>query len=263
MSLNFESSIRNPESFSPYSIDDDPDSVLSRNFSYNMDMETDKFARYAAVRNTINKVLCVVIKTAGDNVTVLTRNGERMTFKAQYLEPAPETEAESLKLMIEQLKREEESKKTGAVRTADPELIRSACDKFIRHIALRYPKSGEAFRVFWSEILAIAGDQPGRTWEMKPNTSSNPCPVLKVHNPATQKRVYCVNLLAGYGLRMEIKKEFLPPGCEALFPIDHAMFGAGRAVELSYRDFTPEKRKPYLDCIKTIYEKDVRPEQPA
>ena len=96
---------------------------------------------------------------------------------------------------------------------------------------------------------------------MKPNSASNPCPVLKIHNPATQKWVYCLNLLAGYGLRMEIKKEFLPPGCEALFPIDHAMFGAGRAVELNYRDFTPEKRKPDLDCVKAIYGSIIIPPQ--
>ena len=64
---------------------------------------------------------------------------------------------------------------------------------------------------------------------------------------------YCLNLLAGWGLRLEIKKEFLPPGCEALFPIDNALFGAGRAVELNYKDFTPEKRRPYLDCVKAIY----------
>ena len=216
-------------------------------------MEQNKFERYAAVRNTINKVLCVVVNVVGDNVTVYTKIGGKMTFKAQYLEPVTGAEAEPLKLLIDQLKKEEESRKAGAAKIVDPELIRSECDKFIRHIALRYPASAESFKVFWAELLAIAGDAPGKTWEMKPNTSSNPCPVLKVLNPATQKWVYCLNLLAGYGLRMEIKKEFLPPGLEALFPIDHAMFGSGRAVELNYRDFTPEKRRPYLDCVKLIY----------
>ena len=216
-------------------------------------MEQNKFEKYSAVRNTINKALCVVVNTAGDNVTVYTKTGDKLTFKAQYLEPISEAEAQTLSLMIDQLKKEEESKKTGSARIVDPELIRSECDKYIRHIALRYPRSAETFKTFWDELLAIVGDQPGKTWEMKPNTSSNPCPVLKVLNPATQKWVHCLNLLAGYGLRMEIKKEFLPPGREALFPIDHAMFGAGRAVELNYRDFTPEKRAPYLDCVKAIY----------
>ncbi len=216
-------------------------------------MEQNKFERYSAVRNTINKALAVVLNAAGDNITVYTKQGGKMTFKAQYLEPVSEAEAEPLKLMIDQLKKEEESRKAGAARIVAPELIRSECDKFIRHISLRHPRSAEAFKVFWAELLAIAGDAPGKTWEMKPNTSSNPCPVLKVLNPASQKWVYCLNLLAGYGLRMEIKKEFLPPGHEALFPIDFAMFGSGRAVELDYRDFTPEKRRPYLDCVKLIY----------
>ncbi|OGS08606.1 MAG: hypothetical protein A2270_02080 [Elusimicrobia bacterium RIFOXYA12_FULL_51_18] len=221
-------------------------------------MEQNKFERFSAVRNTINKTLCVVVNVAGDNVTVYTKTGGKMTFKAQYLEPLSEDEAQPIKLMIDQLKKEEESKKTSTTRIADPELIRSECDKFVRHISLRYPKSADAFKVFWAELLAIAGDQPGKTWEMKPNTSSNPCPVLKILNPATQKWVYCLNLLAGYGLRIEIKKEFLPPGCEALFPIDHAMFGAGRAVELNYKDFTPEKRRPYLDCVKLIYKNSAQ-----
>ena len=216
-------------------------------------MEQNKFERYSAVRNTLNKALAVVVNVAGDNVTVYSKTGGKMTFKARYLEPISEAEAEPLKLMIEQLKKEEERGKAGPAKIVDPELIRSECDKFIRHIALRYPASAEAFKLFWTELLAIAGDAPGKTWEMKPNTSSNPCPVLKALNPATDKWVYCLNLLAGYGLRLEIKKEFLPPGHEALFPIDHAMFGAGRAVELNYRDFTPEKRRPYLECVKLIY----------
>jgi hypothetical protein len=97
---------------------------------------------------------------------------------------------------------------------------------------------------------------------MKPNTAKNPGPVLKLYNKATQKWVYCLSLLAGWGLRMEIKKEFLPPGTENLFPIDHAMFGAGRAVELVYRDFTSEKRKPYADCIRAIYAKTAQEKAP-
>ncbi|MBI4801731.1 MAG: hypothetical protein HY796_04315 [Elusimicrobia bacterium] len=215
-------------------------------------METYKFEPYSAVRNILNKSLGVVIKTVGDNVTVIVKNGGRMTFKAQYLEPATEAEAASLKEMTEQLKKDGGRKGTTG-KIADPELVRIECDKYIRHIALRYPKSGEAFKVFWSELLAIAGDLPGKTWEMKPGSSSNPCPVLKVYNAPTQKWVYCLNLLAGWALRMEIKKEFLPSGCEALFPIDNALFGAGRAVELNYKDFPPEKRQPYLDCVKAIY----------
>ncbi|MBU2573954.1 MAG: hypothetical protein KKH28_07765 [Elusimicrobia bacterium] len=216
-------------------------------------METYKFEPYSAVRNILNKNLGVVIKTAGDNVTVHVKNGGRMTFKARYLAPAAEEEAAALKEMIEQLKQDDKGRKGTTGRIVDPELVRLECDKYIRHIALRYPKSGEAFKVFWGELLAIAGDLPGKTWEMKPGSSSNPCPVLKIHNAATQKWVYCLNLLAGLGLRMEIKKEFLPPGCEALFPIDNALFGAGRAVELNYKDFPPEKRRPYLDCVKAIY----------
>lgn len=216
-------------------------------------MESKNFEIYAPVRNTINKALGVVVKAAGENITVQPQSGDRMTFKAQYLAPASEQEAAALQPLITRLRLEEENRERAKTIKTDPALIREEFEKFVRHIAVRYPKSAEAFREFWAELMAAAGDAPGQTWEMKPNTAKAPGPVLKIFNPSTQKSVYCLSLLAGWGLRMEIKKEFLPPGTESLFPIDHAMFGAGRAVELVYRDFTPEKRKPYADCVRAIY----------
>lgn len=216
-------------------------------------METRTFEIYAPVRNTINKALGVVVKTAGENITVQPLTGDRITFRAQYLAPASEAETAALRHLITRLKIDEENRTKAKTIKTDPALIRAEFDKFVQHIAARYPKSAEVFRDFWAELLAAAGDLPGQTWEMKPNTAKTPGPVLKVFNHATQKWVYGLSLLAGWGLRMEIKKEFLPPGCENLFPIDHAMFGAGRAVELVYKDFTPEKRKPYADCVRAMY----------
>jgi len=222
-------------------------------------METKTFEIYAPVRNTINKALGVVVKVVGDNVTVQPLAGDRLTFRAQYLAPADEKETAALRDLVARLKLEEENRNRAKTMKTDPALIRAEFDKFVRHIAVRYPKSAETFLAFWAELMAAAGDLPGQTWEMKPNTAKTPGPVLKIYNQATQKWVYCLALLAGWGLRMEIKKEFLPPGSEALFPIDHAMFGAGRAVELVYKDFTPEKRKPYADCVRTIYASIVLP----
>lgn len=218
-------------------------------------MEQKTFEIYAPVRNTINKALGVVVKVTGDNITVQPQAGDRLTFKAQYLAPATESEAAALRDLITRLRIEEENRERAKTVKTDPALIREEFEKFVKHIAVRYPKSAEAFREFWGELLQAAGDLPGQTWEMRPNTAKNPGPVLKLFNPATQKWVYCLSLLAGWGLRMEIKKEFLPPGTETLFPIDHAMFGSGRAVELVYRDFTQDKRKPYADCVKAIYAK--------
>ncbi|HAN05800.1 MAG TPA: hypothetical protein DCW72_02765 [Elusimicrobia bacterium] len=216
-------------------------------------MEPTTFEIYAPVRNTINKALGVVVKVAGENITVQPLAGERMTFKSQYLAPATEAETAALRDLVTRLKLEEENRERAKTVKTDPALIREEFEKFVKHIAVRYPKSAEAFREFWAELMAAAGDAPGQTWEMRPNTAKNPGPVLKIFNKATQKWVYCLSLLAGWGLRLEMKKEFLPAGSEALFPIDHAMFGAGRAVELVYRDFTPEKRKPYADCVREIY----------
>ncbi|OIO03825.1 MAG: hypothetical protein AUJ51_03285 [Elusimicrobia bacterium CG1_02_56_21] len=226
-------------------------------------MDTKTFELYAPVRNTINKALCVVVKTAGDNITVQPLAGDKMTFRAQYLAPATEAETAALQPLITRLRIEEENRNKAKTIKTDPALIRAEFEKFVQHIAARYPKSAATFMEFWAELMAAASDLPGQTWEMKPNTAKNPGPVLKIFNPATRKWVYCLALLAGWGLRMEIKKEFLPPGSESLFPIDHAMFGAGRAVELVYKDFTAEKRKPYADCVRAIYAKIANPGTPA
>lgn len=224
--------------------------------------EIKTFELYAPVRNTINKALCVVVKVAGDNVTVQPLAGEKMTFRAQYLAPANEAETAALMDLVNRLKAEEESREKAKYQKVDPAQIRAEFEKFVRHVAVRYPKSAETFMQFWGELMAAAGDLPGQTWEMRPNTSKTPGPVLKLFNPASQKWVYCLSLLAGWGLRMEIKKEFLPPGYESIFPIDHAMFGAGRAVEIVYRDFTPEKRAPYAECVGKIYASVILPGTP-
>ena len=221
-------------------------------------MEPEKFELYAPVRNTINKALGVVVKAAGDNITIQPRTGDRMTFRAQYLAPASPEETAVLLPLVTRIKQEDEDRAKPKA-PPDPALIRAEFDKFLHHIAVRYPAQAKTFGEFWSGVLAAAGDFPGVTWEMKPNSAKTPGPVLKVLNAATQKSVYCLAFLAGWGLRMEIKKEFLPPGFEPLFPIDHAMFGAGRAVELVYAKFTPEKQQPYLDCVKLIYQKKDQP----
>jgi hypothetical protein len=225
-------------------------------------MEQPPFEIYAPVRNTINKSLGVVVKAAADNITVQPLSGDRLTFRAQYLAPASPEEAETLAPLIARMKREDQEKSKPR-NTPDPEAVRAEYAKFMKHIAARYPAQARAFEEFWAGVLAAAGDAPGQTWAMKPNSSKTPGPVLQVYNPASGKWVYCLACLPGWGLRMEIKKEFLPPGREDLFPIDHAMFGAGRAVELVYARFTPDRQAPYFDCVREIFARFVRPEAPA
>lgn len=222
-------------------------------------MENPKFELFQAVRNTINKSLGVVIKAAGDNVTVQLRNGDRLTFRAQYLEPAPPEEAEALRGLAEALRQDSEAKARPRDRIVDPLLIRAEFEKFVKHIAARYPKSAEAFGLFWKDLMAAIGDEPGKTWEMKPNSSRNPGPVIKAYNRATDNWVQCMTLQAGWGLRIEMKKEYIPQAFEGLFPITHAMFGAGRAAEITYDRFPPEKRASYAACLKAVYEAAGRP----
>ena len=224
-------------------------------------MEPVKFEAYAPVRNTIDKSLGVVVKAAGDNITVQPLAGERLTFRAQYLAPATEAETAQLAALVAKIKREDEER-AKPKNTPNPDAVRAEYDKFLHHIAARYPEQAKAFNAFWSGVLAAAGDAPGQTWAMKPHTAKNPGPVLQVYNEASGKWVYCLACLPGWGLRMEIKKEFLPAGCEHLFPIDHAMFGAGRAVEIVYAKFPADKQQPYFDCVREIFRKFVRKDEP-
>ncbi len=218
-------------------------------------MEAPKFEEYSVVKNTINKSFGIVLKVIGDNITIYPASGgEKMTFKSEYLELASQEEASSLETLIKQVKKDEQEKpKKGTHKIVDPAQIRYEFDKFLKHIAVRYPASEKAFRVFWLELLNIAGDEPGKTWEMKSLTGNNPGPALKVLNKATGKWIYCLSFTPGWSLRIEIKKEFLPKEFDNLFPIDNAMFGAGKAVELKYETFQEDKRRPYLDCVKAVY----------
>ncbi|MCG2725075.1 MAG: hypothetical protein L6420_02250 [Elusimicrobia bacterium] len=218
-------------------------------------MDTPKFKQFSVVKNIINKNLGIVLKVIGENVTVYPAKGrDKMTFRSQYLESASQEETSSLKELIEQVKKDESKKpKKTSKKIIDPAHIRYEFDKFLKHIAVRYPVSKEAFKAFWQELLIVAGDIPGKTWEMKSSAGANPGPVLKIYNTATQKWIYCLSFMPERGLRMEIKKEFLPKGFDELFPIDNAMFGAGKAVELNYPDFSLEKKQAYINCVKAIY----------
>src|SRR5512133_858797 len=101
-------------------------------------MEPQKFDVYSPVRNTINKALGVVVKALGENITIQPRSGDRITFRAQYLEPASAEEAAELLPLIARLK-QEEAERGKPKAPPDPALIREEFAKFLHHIAVRYP----------------------------------------------------------------------------------------------------------------------------
>jgi hypothetical protein len=102
-------------------------------------------------------------------------------------------------------------------------------------------------------MLEAVGDLPGETWEMRQDTAKDPGPVIKVLNPRPGKRVDSLHLYPGWALRLEIKKEHIPAVSEALFPIENAMFGEGRAAEIVYDKTGPEKVAAYADMLKAVY----------
>lgn len=212
-----------------------------------------EFQRHDAVKNLLNGGYGIVLKTEDGMVTILTTRGQRLTLMARYVAPASPEEAEKLKPLAEWHMAEEARKAAPSKPPPDPAVIREKFDKFVKHIAARYPKSAEAFRAFWAALLEAAGDLPGETWEMRQDTAKDPGPVIKVLNPRTGKRVYCLHLYPGWALRMEIKKEHIPPGFEPLFPIDNAMFGEGRAAEIVYDKTGPDRLAAYADMLRAIY----------
>ncbi len=215
----------------------------------------EEFEKYSIVKNTISKKIGVVLKSAGGNITVEFENGDVITFKKEYLVPASGEEAEKAKLLIERVAAKEKSKAKPA---RNPALIVENLKKYFRHIRVRYPKSADELESLWTEIMKISKDIPGKTWDMK--SGSNPCPILKVFNLNTRKWVYFMALQGGWGLRIEVKKEYLPEEFSDLFPIDNAMFGAGKAIEINFFSFSPGKKRRLLDCVEKIYKNHPNPE---
>lgn len=212
------------------------------------------FGPHDAVKNLLNGGFGIVLKSEEGMVTILTTRGQRLTLIARYLAPASPEEAEKLKPLADWYLAQEAKKNAPAKPPPDPAVIREKFEKFVKHIAARYPKSAEAFRAFWAAMLEAVGDVPGETWEMRQDTAKDPGPVIKVLNPRTGKRVYCLHLYPGWALRLEIKKEHIPAGSDHLFPIDNAMFGEGRAAEIVYDKTGPEKVAAYADMLRAVYE---------
>lgn len=212
-----------------------------------------EFRVHDAVKNLLNGGCGVVLKTEEGLVTFLTPRGQRLTLMARYVAPASAEEAARLKPLADWLLAEEAKKSAPAKPAADPAEIRERFEKFVRHIAARYPRSAESFRALWAALMKAVGDLPGETWDMRADTAKDPGPVIKALNPRTGKRVHCLHLYPGWALRLEIKKEHLPAGYEALFPIDNAMFGEGRAAELVYGKTGAGKFAAYAEMLAAVY----------
>ncbi|HOI41560.1 MAG TPA: hypothetical protein PK523_01325 [Elusimicrobiales bacterium] len=206
-----------------------------------------------AVKNLLNGGYGIVTRTEEGFVTVLTTRGQRLTLMSRYLAPASPEESEKLKPLLDWHLAQEARKASPAKPPPDPAGIREKFDKFVKHIAARYPRSAESFLTLWSALMEAVGDLPGETWEMRADTAKDPGPVIKVLNPRSGKRVHCLHLYPGWALRMEIKKEHLPPGSEALFPIDNAMFGEGRAAEMIYDKAPAGWQAACADMLRAIY----------
>ncbi len=212
-----------------------------------------EFRPHHAIKNLLNGGYGIVLKSEEGMVTFLTPRGQRLTLMTRYIAPASPEEAEKLKPLVDWLLAQEAKKSAPSKPPPDPAVIRDKFDKFVQHIAARYPRSAEAFMSFWAALMEAVGDLPGETWEMRADTAKDPGPVIKTLNPRTGKRVYCLHLYPGWALRLEIKKEHLPAGSEALFPIDNAMFGEGRAAEIVYDKAGPEKAAAYADMLRAAY----------
>ena len=212
-----------------------------------------EFRPHDAVKNLLNGGCGIVLKAEDGMVTFLTPRGQRLTLMARYVAPASPEEAGRLRPLLDWHLAQEAKKAAPAKPPPDPAVMREKFDKFVKHIAARYPKSAEAFRAFWAAMMEAVGDLPGETWEMRQDTAKDPGPVIKVLNPRTGKRVHCLHLYPGWALRLEMKKDHIPAGSEHLFPRDNAMFGEGRAAEIVYDKAGPEKVAAYADTLRAVY----------
>jgi len=130
---------------------------------------------------------------------------------------------------------------------------RGALEAYIRGEIGRYPEAEGVVPAFWRELVAIIGDEPGRTWDMRWGSKRHFCPVIYSASKPDEKPEIVAYILTGNGIRIEIKKDVLPKKYEALFPLKDSMFGECRAADFDYAEFGESEQKEYLDLFRAIH----------
>lgn len=187
------------------------------------------------------------------DVVTLNDGLREMNFMPRRLEKASAAEVASFALAIEAHKQKIGIAVSPGEIGKTPEEIYAGLKRFEDDLAETSPAALANFKKLWQEIMAIAGDFPGKTWDMRWQSKKHFCPVLKAKRKGTNEWVRCLYLLTGNNLRLEIVKEFLPPESDCLFPKRNRMVGTTHAVKMDYAAFNSGVKVAYFALLKDIY----------
>jgi hypothetical protein len=221
-------------------------------------MEKDQIKNYDVLRNP-KASFCGFVSEIGKNVTLKDLKLNTITFDPSYLEPATDEDRKLFRDVIEKARIDDKGSARKAV-TADKssEEIRAGLNKFVTDMAVKSPEAAEQFKAFWAEVIAVVGDAPGKTWDMRWKSVKNFCPVLKAPSKLTNDWVAFFYLLVGRDVRLEIKKDYLPEQFAPLFPILNKMMGTTNAVKTDWPAFNTKKGE-YLELLKVVHAHAAEP----
>lgn len=182
-------------------------------------------------------------------------DGKAMTFDAEYLEPAPANEVTRFQGKIPAViteKTEESAPRKGK----SPEEINAGLERYLAEMAAEHPASAEQFRGFWREILGVIGEhQEGKKWDMRWRSTDHFCPVLKAPSYSSNEWVSSIYLLFGENVRIEVRKSYIPPEFDGMFPIRKAMHGSTNGLKMDWATFNAGPRADFLKLLKVLHEK--------
>jgi len=187
------------------------------------------------------------------DVVTLNDGQREMNFMPRCLKTATPSEAAPFALTMEAHKQKVGVAVSPGETGKTPEEIRAGLKRFEDELSETSPEALANFKKLWREMMSLAGDFPGKTWDMRWQSKKHFCPVLKANRKGTNEWVRCLYLLVGNNLRLEIVKEFLPEECDYMFPKRNRMVGTTHAVKMDYASFKGEKKASYIALLKAVY----------
>lgn len=147
-------------------------------------------------------------------------------------------------------------------RLDEPSDIRAQLTEYADHLHKKHPKAAKSFDSFWKQVLALIGDEPGLTWQMRNSKQFWLNPVIRTRSKdlASTNWVDLVHVFAdaqeGAALQLVIIKAFLPERFAHLFPKKKAFYTAGAMAQLPHDSFDAVKNQ-YLACFADILGKRI------
>ena len=141
-----------------------------------------------------------------------------------------------------------------------PEVHRGRTEKYIRDVIRANPLIGNGVRELFEHMKEVLGDRPPLTWKFKETTFKNI--QFRLRDKKTERwRDFL--LLSGFSetkniprIHMSVKKEYVKPEHEILFPITTDYWGQRFGKLIYEKDLQKNSIKKYKSVLKSIAEEN-------